>query len=52
MIIVSGRGTRVWDVYNWVADIEFLKVAYKDIPNAYVHDGFLKAYSSVSADIL
>lgn len=51
--VVVFRGTHFSSLLNWIDDLNFAHVTpYKDIPNAFVHAGFLDSWLSVKAQVL
>ena len=49
-IILAFRGSSNFD--NWVTNLKFDKVKYKDVPKAEVHYGFNQAYEEVAGQVI
>lgn len=46
-IVVAFRGSS--DLRNWIADFDFIQVAYSGCTNCYVHDGFYESWKQISS---
>ncbi|KAF3770910.1 alpha/beta-hydrolase [Cryphonectria parasitica EP155] len=44
-IVVAFRGSS--DLRNWIADFDFIEVAYSDCTGCYVHDGFYESWKEI-----
>ena len=44
-IVISFRGTHNYQ--DWFKDMEYKQIAYSNVPNGYVHQGFYNAYSEI-----
>ena len=48
MISFRGSSAKV----NWVTNIDYFQVSYPDVADAYVHEGFYKAYFEISDQLI
>lgn len=51
-IIVSFRGTQMGTILNWISDLDYHRVQYKDLNGSLVHNGFYTTYNMVSWEVI
>jgi hypothetical protein len=50
-IVFSFKGTDPWDFWNWLVNLNTLRMGYPPLPQALVHRGFYQAYASITPNV-
>jgi hypothetical protein len=50
-IVISFKGTDPWDFWNWLVNLNTLRMGFPPLPQALVHQGFYGAYASITPNV-